>query len=79
MKQLTLGEAKEKWPTWLEQAAQGEDVESSGDGVTYAVSVAIRSAPTATGRTPGLGKGSLLHMSEDFDEELPDAFWLGTE
>ncbi len=28
-------------------------------------------------RTPGLGKGSVLYIAEDFDEPLPDAFWLG--
>lgn len=40
------------------------------------------SAPEATTkklRTPGLGKGSILHIAEDFDEPLPDSFWLGED
>lgn len=30
-------------------------------------------------RTPGLGKGSILSITEDFDEPLSDAFWLGED
>ncbi len=30
-------------------------------------------------RTPGLGKGSILYIAEDFDEPLPDSFWLGDD
>lgn len=39
-------------------------------------------APKATAkklRTPGLGKGSVLYISEDFDDALPDSFWLGDD
>ena len=28
-------------------------------------------------RTPGLGKGSILCIADDFDDPLPDSFWLG--
>lgn len=30
------------------------------------------------GRTPNLHRGS-MYMSDDFDEPLPDSFWLGEE
>lgn len=30
-------------------------------------------------RTPGLGRGTVLFMSDDFDDPLPDAFWLGAD
>jgi antitoxin (DNA-binding transcriptional repressor) of toxin-antitoxin stability system len=26
-------------------------------------------------RVAGLGKGEVIYMSEDFDDELPDEFW----
>ncbi len=29
-------------------------------------------------RIPGLGKGS-IHTRDDFDDPLPDSFWLGEE
>ena len=30
-------------------------------------------------RTPGLGKGSVLYIAEDFDDALSDSFWLGDD
>ena len=30
-------------------------------------------------RVLGLGVGGKFYMSDDFDDELPDAFWLGEE
>ena len=30
-------------------------------------------------RTPGLGKGSVLYVADDFDDPLPDSFWLGED
>lgn len=79
MKQLTLGEAQHQLAALLEAAARGESVEITGDGVTYEIRVsALKSQPTQK-RTAGLGKGSLVYMSEDFDDELPESFWLGDE
>lgn len=39
-----------------------------------------RLVPAAAGsmRTPGLHQGA-IQMSDDFDEPLPDSFWLGEE
>lgn len=34
--------------------------------------------PRLKPRTPGLGKG-LIEMSDDFNDPLPDSFWLGEE
>lgn len=30
-------------------------------------------------RVAGLGKGSILYISEDFDDPLPDEFWFGDD
>lgn len=32
-----------------------------------------------TTRTPGLSRGSVMWISDDFDDPLPDEFWLGKE
>ncbi len=31
------------------------------------------------GLTPGLLSGVITYVAEDFDDELPDSFWLGEE
>jgi hypothetical protein len=36
------------------------------------------SATTARQRTPNLEQGKII-MSDDFNEPLPDAFWLGVD
>jgi hypothetical protein len=36
------------------------------------------SATTARKRTPNLEQGKII-MSDDFNEPLPDAFWLGVD
>lgn len=43
----------------------------------YAHTTAV-SSPTAAQRIAGLDKGTFW-MSEDFDDELPDEFWLGSD
>ncbi|MFN8501936.1 hypothetical protein [Kouleothrix sp.] len=39
---------------------------------------AVWPAPSATQRIAGLDQGAVW-MSSDFDDELPDEFWLGGE
>jgi hypothetical protein len=36
------------------------------------------SSPNASQRIAGLDKGTVW-MSDDFDDELPDAFWFGSD
>ncbi len=41
-------------------------------------SIVLGSVPNKLKRQAGLGKGTVW-MSQDFDEPLPDNFWLGDE
>ena len=75
MEQITLGEAQRRLAELLDKGAQGEDIEIQGEGVTYSVTVTARRRGSAR-RVPGLHPGSSV-MRKDFDEPLPDAFWLG--
>lgn len=38
----------------------------------------VPAAAAVSMRTPGLHQGA-IQMSDDFDEPLPDSFWLGEE
>lgn len=37
------------------------------------------SPPARKKRIPGLGRGNLIYMADDFDDPLPDSFWAGEE
>jgi len=79
MKTLTIGEAKVRLQEILDEGAKGEEIEiTNGDGTTYRVAVTVRSAEARAERIPDLHPGSFT-MSDDFNEELPDSFWLGEE
>lgn len=61
----------------LALALKGDDVVISRDNVPLVRLVPI--APqTAKGRIAGLHKGA-IRMSADFNDPLPDEFWLGAE
>lgn len=79
MRTVTIEEAQARLPELLEAATQGEELLITGDGSTYHVVVTpVPATPRVGPRMPGLGKGTLW-MSDDFDDPLPDAFWLGEE
>ena len=60
----------------------GDDVILTRDGHQIAevksVDETEKSAP-AKERVLGLGASTHFYMADDFDAELPDAFWLGEE
>ncbi|PSN17244.1 hypothetical protein C7271_18730 [filamentous cyanobacterium CCP5] len=44
----------------------------------FAASLHPKTSPTPKERIPGLHRGALM-MSNDFDDSLPDSFWLVEE
>jgi len=44
----------------------------------YVDTTTVSSSPSATQRIAGLDKGAVW-MSDDFDDELPDEFWFGSD
>ena len=60
----------------LSLVLQGREVIFAKDNTPLARLIPIVIPPTKP-RVAGLHKGATW-MSEDFDEPLPDAFWLGT-
>ncbi|MEM8558407.1 MAG: toxin-antitoxin (TA) system antitoxin [Bacteroidota bacterium] len=77
---VSLHEAQERLGALLEQAAQGDDlVIETGDGATYRIQVTVPEPTPPKKRVAGLHKGAVLYMADDFDEPLPDSFWLGDE
>ena len=63
----------------LELAQAGQEVILAQDDKPLLRVIAIEEiAPTPKSRVGGLHRG-MIEMSEDFDEPLPDAFWLGEE
>ena len=61
----------------LALALKGNDVVISQDNVPLVRLVRVEPQP-AKGRSAGLHKGA-IRMSADFNEPLPDKFWLGAE
>ncbi len=79
MTKVNVNEAKERLPELLDEVDKGEEVVIiKGDGATYKITVVT--LETAK-RTAGLGRGSVLYMSDDFDEESPEinVLWYGNE
>ena len=80
MTKLNINEAKERLPELLDEGAKGEEIViTSGDGATYSITVKVLESSKPTKRIAGLGKGNIAFISDDFDAELPDSFWLGEE
>ncbi len=66
----------------LDKVDKGEEVViTKGDGAAYKITVVTLEAAKHTKRTAGLGRGSVLYMSDDFDEESPEinVLWYGNE
>ncbi len=73
---VSVDEAKKQLPELLEQALAGNEVIITDHGQPSARLVPI--APAQKKRVAGLHRGK-IRTSEDFDEPLPDEFWLGQE
>ena len=71
---IDIAQVPAKWPELLATVKAGGEVILTDHDVPQA-----RLAPLneVTSRQPGLHLGN-FKMSPDFDEELPDEFWLGT-
>ena len=79
MTKLTISEAQDRLQEILDEGAKGKEIEiTTGDGTTYHVAVTVRPAAQRAERIPDLHPGSFT-MGDDFNEELPDSFWLGEE
>jgi antitoxin (DNA-binding transcriptional repressor) of toxin-antitoxin stability system len=71
MRKVEAKEAKERLDELLDEAAGGADIViERGDGAAF------RLVPVLKRRIAGLHPGAIV-ASEDFDEPLPDDFWLG--
>ncbi len=68
--------AKTHLSTLIDLALRGEEVVISRANRPVARLVAL--APAARRRMPGLNAATAYWMSADFDEPLPESFWLGT-
>ncbi|MDP2902387.1 MAG: hypothetical protein Q8N96_04680 [Methylovulum sp.] len=74
MLNISLQEAQNKLPELINLVEQGEDVFILGDNQTriQLVSFTEKSKKRVFGQHRGLAT-----MSEDFDNPLPNSFWLG--
>ena len=75
---VTVDEAQQKLPDLLEQALAGNEVIITEHGKPVARLVALPIASPRKKRVAGLNRGAIW-TSDDFDEPLPDEFWLGQE
>lgn len=88
-KTLSISDVQQKLPGLLALAGDGDEIIIEQDGEPVATVSPILKAgklkkpaaqpgETMASRVFGLGKGKVW-MSDDFDEDLPDSFWLGEE
>jgi prevent-host-death family protein len=77
-KTVDLDEAQEKLQDLLAQALAGNEVVITDHGKPVARLVPVPVAPPRKKRVAGLNRGT-ISTSEDFDQPLPDEFWLGQE
>ena len=75
---VSVDEAQEKLQDLLAQALAGNDVIITEHGKPVARLVPVPVAPPTKKRVAGLNRGTIW-TSEDFDQPLPDEFWLGQE
>jgi len=74
---VSVDEAQIKLPDLLAQALAGNDVIITEHGTPVARLVPVV-AHSKKKRVAGLNRGT-ISTTEDFDEPLPDEFWLGQE
>jgi prevent-host-death family protein len=75
---VSIDEAQEKLPDLVAQALAGNEVIITEHGKPVARLVPVPIAPPKKKRVAGLNRGTIW-TSEDFDQPLPDEFWLGKE
>ena len=73
---VSVDEARNKLQDLLAQARDGNEVIITEHGKPVARLVPVPQSKTK--RVAGLNRGT-IRTSEDFDEPLPDEFWLGQE
>lgn len=76
-KTVDINEAKNQLRELLVMAKQGTEIILSSNDTPLARLVPL-AEPSDRPRVAGLHQGAIW-MSEDFDDPLPDSFWLGTE
>jgi len=74
---VSVDEAQNKLPDLLADALAGNEVIITEHGTPVARLVPVV-AHSKKKRVAGLNRGT-ISTSEDFDEPLPDEFWLGQE
>lgn len=75
MQTVDIKEAQSELARFLTMALRGMDVVIAQDDVPLVRLVPINPAPK---RVADLHKGAMV-MRDDFNDPLPDEFWLGTE
>jgi prevent-host-death family protein len=75
---VSVDEAQEKFQDLLVQALAGDEVIITEHGKPVARLVPVPVAAASKKRVAGLNRGTIW-TSEDFDQPLPDEFWLGQE
>ena len=71
---ITIQKAQKQFTRLLELALQGNEVVITKNDVPFVRLVPVQPQP----RVGNLHKGA-MQMKPDFNEPLPDEFWLGTE
>ncbi len=75
---VSVDEAQEKLQDLLAQALAGNEVIITEHGKPVARLVPVPVALPKKKRVAGLNRGTIW-TSDDFDQPLPDEFWLGKE
>jgi antitoxin (DNA-binding transcriptional repressor) of toxin-antitoxin stability system len=73
---IEIQDARDRLPELVQEAARGADVVLTDAGVPVARLEAIPQ-PNSAPRIAGLHAGEPYWMSEDFNDPLPEEFWLG--
>lgn len=76
-KTIDIDDAKNQLSELLTLANKGTDIILSKDNIPLARLVPVENKSSQP-RIAGLHKGAFI-ISEDFDDPLPDSFWLGKE
>lgn len=77
MKTVNIHEAKTNLSALIAAVEAGEEVIIARANKPVVKLVAM--VPKPAQRIPGLHKGTVLYISDDFDAPLPDEFWLGKD
>jgi hypothetical protein len=77
-KHLTLFGGGAQKPAAQKKEKPGEEYATVKDDQESAPSSFIASTAIKKQRIPGLNRGT-IKLSDDFDDPLPDEFWLGTD